>query len=303
MADEENSNTEAEHDFTEEELAMLDENERAAITGEEPGEDSDDDEPGHDDGADNGGSDDGEGEDGGDDADTGDDDTGDDDKGEGGDTDEHQEQAPPEEAPETDPVTELQTKVEGIDDQINSLGQQFEDGELDFRQYHQKLNELNNEKLSVRDEITSHRTREEVRQQENARQFENAKTRFFSTEGNDIFAKNEIAATALATAFRRVNADPANANMDYFARMQAAKDAVVESGFFGAPKDTETPKNKADKTRDGKKRDIPQTLGDMPAAESNEGGQFKHLDDLEGLELEDALARMSPEDEKRYLNS
>lgn len=62
---------------------------------------------------------------------------------------------------------------------------------------------------------------------------------------------------------------------------------------------------KPDTTRQPKLDNIPPTLGKLPVAEEGDTGktEFAHMDGLEGTAYEVALARMSPEQQERYLNS
>lgn len=47
---------------------------------------------------------------------------------------------------------------------------------------------------------------------------------------------------------------------------------------------------------------LPKTLGDVPAAaENTDGGEFAHMDKLDGMEYETAVARMTPEQRARFL--
>lgn len=48
---------------------------------------------------------------------------------------------------------------------------------------------------------------------------------------------------------------------------------------------------------------LPRTLSDVPIAEANDTGQgeFAHLDNLSGIEFERALARLTPDQQDRYL--
>jgi hypothetical protein len=50
---------------------------------------------------------------------------------------------------------------------------------------------------------------------------------------------------------------------------------------------------------------VPKTLGGLPAAaaDSPGGGEFSHLDNLTGMELESAIARLPAEQAERYLSS
>lgn len=63
----------------------------------------------------------------------------------------------------------------------------------------------------------------------------------------------------------------------------------------------------ADKGKTGKAPDLsgvpPSLRNAPPAASSDDGGEFAHLDNLKGLALERALAKLNPEQSARYLES
>jgi hypothetical protein len=49
---------------------------------------------------------------------------------------------------------------------------------------------------------------------------------------------------------------------------------------------------------------LPPTLAGVPAAaDASVGSEFAHLDGLEGTALEKALARMTPDQQERYLGA
>ncbi len=132
--------------------------------------------------------------------------------------------------------------------------------------------------------------------------------RFFSIEANKVYLGDPMISSAFNTAVKSLAADDSNNDkpMAWFLeeadRMTRERFNVPESKEDGDGKGGEKRNGK----RGGKKADrskIPPNLGDLPAADVAEtgGDEFSRLDGLEGMELEQALAKMSPSEQERYL--
>lgn len=136
---------------------------------------------------------------------------------------------------------------------------------------------------------------------------ERDQTRFLARESSKIYSE-PIMLSALDTALRQVETDPKTAGKDHLWQLEQA-DRVVR-GLFKVPTPAvaaaEAEGDKGKRTAQARQPDlskVPQTLGHLPAAEVSEtgGGEFAHLDKLDGMALEAALAKMSPEQQDRYL--
>lgn len=107
--------------------------------------------------------------------------------------------------------------------------------------------------------------------------------------------------------------DPENAQRDGSWFLKEAHEMVKTQYRIGdtKPAKSDKPGKEADKQAKPKGRapdtsNLPKTLGRMPAAADNEGsdeGEFAHIDKLTGIDRERALAKMTPEQEDRYLRS
>jgi hypothetical protein len=117
---------------------------------------------------------------------------------------------------------------------------------------------------------------------------------------------------------KRLADDPKNADKDgmWFLE-QAHKKACIELDIplkRSAPNATKTAAPAPQAKPDAKKvpnrqpdlNKVPPTLGRLPAAadgDAGEGGEFAHMDGLEGTDYEVAIARMSEDQKKRWLAS
>jgi hypothetical protein len=133
--------------------------------------------------------------------------------------------------------------------------------------------------------------------------------RFFRDEGNKVFRDNPTVRESYNAVLRELVADQENQTkaMAWFleeaakvTRERLSQALGVELPAPGGKKPS-APSGRGG----GKPRSVPPNIGDMPSADLNEtgGNEFSHLDKLSGMELEMALARLSPEEAERYLRS
>ena len=198
-----------------------------------------------------------------------------------------------------------------IDEQLASLDEQFEEGDIDTKEYRAQVRELETQKLKA--EMAS-----EFNEQSKEQQWDYAQQMFFDQAGNDVFQSDTVMRGALDASLRELYANEENAgksNMWYLT--EAAK---MVNGRLGAPASAENADDKAGDEKAagnnedpppkptventggrGKQADIPQTLSGKPQADSSSTDQFSNLDNLTGEELEVAMAGMSEAEQDRYL--
>lgn len=282
-----------EHVPTEEDLANLSEEERAALKDGEQ--------------ADKGGE--------GDEGETEDAETAG--KGEGEDRQETDEASAPERAAfiptYTFSVEELQQKETEAAQKIANLTKQFEAGDITIAQYLEQRDEIRDElqSLRIKSELRTELTEENIR---NA--WEQEQEQFFAEHPEWTLEKNPALYGALNEQVKALAADPAHANWSGSRILNEAMKEVAK--YIRPPSEDGGAKERAEgaaATKEGDEKGAgkegkekmpkpkpPQTLAHVPAAKETETGQgeFDGLDRLEGLELEKAIARMSPEQQERY---
>lgn len=312
--------------YSDEELASLSEEERAAIEADvdeaeltataspvdlPDDEEEDGDDPGTDD---EGGEDeDPEVDDAGEEGDDPDGEDAEDDAGEEQDTDDGDD--PDEESPEGDepddgdddsePV-EYDGKEEPVNpfdysdaaqEQIKDLREKLNDGELSPAEYDEQV-----------DKIKSDDYKQRMQESEN-RRWGKAVNVFLSQHKDYTQESNPTKFAALDSEVKRMAQAGEIGNMGHMQILEQAK-SNVEKAFGFIPEkpkpDAGGKKNKGQKTAKPKSKapDVP-NLGDVPAAgvenPKANNSEFAHLDKLTGVDLETALEKMTPAQQERYL--
>ena len=187
-------------------------------------------------------------------------------------------------------------RLEQIKAEQKALRQKFSDGEIDLDEYEDSRDRLSDEQLTIKSNLLKAQIAQEHTAQALQAYWESEKAEFLRREENKVYSNN-YAMAALNTAIGDLARKPENANQpaSYFLR---EGDRIVREGMgiAAAPK-------RATQSR-SKNIELPPDLGRAPSAELPETGEdheFSHLDKLSGLELERALAKMSEEQETRYL--
>lgn len=196
-----------------------------------------------------------------------------------------------------------------IDGKLGELEQKFEDGDLTAKEYREELKKLTAERETVKEVLVEVKVSRTLRQERAREQWEEAQDRFFNAPENKRFVENEILFEALNNQVIRLARDPKNAGKPGDWVLAEAKKAV-EQAFGAAPKDKkvdEPDKDAGKKPGDKPARPqrppkVPPDLGGMPAADTEQPqeGRFAHLEKLSGRALEEAVSRMSPEDQDAW---
>jgi hypothetical protein len=193
-----------------------------------------------------------------------------------------------------------------IDAALKELSQQFEQGDLDMVAYLDQRDSLRDERKDIQHNANSQK---QLWQHEQSL-FYDTNPQFHPKDGNPVLHG------AIKHVFDQLEKDPANASKTGFQLLNEAKKQVHEqlakvdvrtpapqpkggAGNGGAPHP---------RTLDGShsavaSAQLPTTLGGLPAAQEADTGknEFDQLDGLTGIEYEKALTKLSPDQQKRYL--
>lgn len=214
---------------------------------------------------------------------------------------------------------DLDDQLKKVEDDIGALDKRyFEDGEIEAREYQKQMRLIADRRadlLATKQEVALvQRTNEAAR----SAHWQSAQAKFFDDRAE--FA-NPVMHGALDAALRSLYADAKYAGADYGFLLNKAASIVHEqisaaTGGAATPAPTgnppavrQTPAAAAATARAAKAKAaiaaVPKTLGGLPTAEANpaSGDEFSHLDNLSGMELEHALAKMTPDQESRFLES
>lgn len=203
---------------------------------------------------------------------------------------------------------DLDAQVNAINDELATANEKFRGGEIEFAEFQSELARIN----TKRDELSALKIKADLAQEmnEQAAQQEWAMTvnRFMrdakKTEGIDYRA-DEAKNRDLDLFVKAIAADPANQDKTLRWFLAEAHAMVkAKHGIASAPKSSGKP---ADKPAGRKPplASVPKTLAGVPGGDGpgDVAGEFSDLDGLEGLELEDAIAKMSPAQRERWLKA
>ncbi len=185
----------------------------------------------------------------------------------------------------------FEEKIKAADEEQAGLGKLVSDGDLTIEQYHVKNKELGDQKIDL------------MRQRDDAIAWQQATDTFYEHPDNADLRTPTRMAFMNATLKTMAEAGEFK-GMDYLTMIATAGERLRQEIGLNVPQGATEDDNKEKPERRGKKApEIPKTLGDVPAADENliSDNKFAHLDRLQGEELEEAIARLSPIDQEAYL--
>lgn len=197
----------------------------------------------------------------------------------------------------------LADKITALDTRTADLIEKLETGEIDLPDFMAQKSAIDNERL----QLTLAQKQAEWAQSQNedarAQRWKWEQERFFGQEKAGIY-KDKIMLAALDASVKQLASDNAHASKPASFFLEEA-DRQVRSRFNIAG-NTKAADEKAKETKQRREPDtskLPKTLANLPAADIAETGadEFAYLDKLEGIALEQALRKLTPEQEARYL--
>jgi hypothetical protein len=207
---------------------------------------------------------------------------------------------------EHQPVVFTAAAPEDADAQITALNaqkadafKQLMDGELSPEEYSAKDSEISGQIRAIEREVTTANVATKLTLENAQRSYFEKVNRLLDAakdEGID-YRGNKVLHHALDATVKELAADPENADKPESWFLQTAHKAVKDS--FGLGKERQDPAKKTGRAPD--LSGLPPSLRNVPAAaESDDGGEFAHLNGLKGMKLEQAVAKMSPEQQQRW---
>lgn len=204
---------------------------------------------------------------------------------------------------------DFEEKLNGLTQESMELAKQFKEGDLEFDEYNQKISDIN----ARRDELNTVRIKAEIAAEMNSQSLEQqwvgTVKNFNARVAKEVdYAKDEAKAGDLDTFVKALADKPENADkpMSWFLeeghRRVKALHGIADVKTAGGDKQTsqgEPAKRKPPVDA------APKTLAQVPGSDGpgDLAGEFADLDNLEGMELEQAIARMSPAQRERYAQS
>jgi len=200
-----------------------------------------------------------------------------------------------------DPVENFDAKMVEFTEQKADLRAKFKNGDLDIDEYELAKDAVVAQEMTLRDQKTKADISAEQKDQEGKARWNWEQDRFFRDSANAIYQDKYLLA-AFDAAVRDLGGDPKCANWEGHQFLQEA-DKIIRSRF-NAPK-AEAPAVPAAKPESRKPdlRAVPKTLSNLPAAEIAQTGEvdeFAHIDRLTGVAYEHAVARLSDAERERF---
>lgn len=216
-------------------------------------------------------------------------------------------------------VENIDGRISEVDAELDALESKLDEGDLQLSEFMRESRRLNNE----RQELVADRREQEILQNTNAALYETDwNTSVANFMGDNSQFQNPIMMGALEAALKELYAEPDNVGSSHHWYLETAKRAVMEqitpqqASVENPPDNENSPQQQRRQqlaSQQGKRaqqaakdrQKVPQNLANVPASEDNPGDddEFSHLDRLEGVELEQALAKMSDAQVDRYLRA
>ena len=195
------------------------------------------------------------------------------------------------------PQLKSDVDVDAVKAEMAELKKQYEDGDLDLDQ-----DAYEEQRDALRDQIKDHEHAIRYNQQMQEQLWQYEQDLFFKQFPE--YRENVALRGALKEAFGVLDADEANqgkSGLDLLSEARLMVEQMVRQSEQ-SPEPPSPPKREM-RTPEMEKAPPPKTLAFTPPAAENETGrdEFAHLDRLQGPDLEEALAKMTPEQERRYL--
>ena len=201
-------------------------------------------------------------------------------------------------------LSAAQAKLTEIDAALDALAEKYEAGELSFKDYRRAERDLSAQQNALRTEAVKAEVYADMQRQQSLREWNSAVEAFRADPANQAFESPAII-PMMNSQLNALWQEPGIAEKSHRWVLDEAKRRVQTQlravlGVAEAKPEAKpvTPRPSAAAVT------IPPTLGRTPAALPNgAGGEFAALDSLNGIALEDALARMKPEQRDRWLDS
>jgi len=194
----------------------------------------------------------------------------------------------------------LEEKLAGLDTRTAELLEKFKSGEIELPDFMAQKGEIDAERLQLT--LAAEQARWAKSQNEDARaqRWKWEQERFFGQEKAAIY-KDPLLLAALNASVKQVAAAPENANKPSSFFLEEADRQVRKRFNMGADAGGQS----KSKTKQPDLSGVPKTLANLPSADMAETGadEFAYLDKLDGIALERALAKLTPEQEARYLGA
>lgn len=201
---------------------------------------------------------------------------------------------------------DIQAQRTAIDAKEDALDKQFDEGDITFSEHKKALRELNRERSALDRAELKAELSAEAQQAQIDNSWDAAQAAFFSAHP-EIKTDNEAQMAALDHLVRQeTKAVLEKGGAIGVPELERAYKKFKEAFNIQDPAPKQEQQQQQKQTKAPKKENVvPPNLGKLPAATANDtdDGKFAHLDRLEGTAFEDALAKLSDAQRDEYLRS
>ncbi len=198
------------------------------------------------------------------------------------------------------PVADFQEKMALLVEQKAALRVKLNEGDIALDEYEAQKDALIEQERTLHEQKLKADIAAERNEQVSQARWDWEQERFFDAKENAIYSDKYLHAALNAAVIDLAN-NPENADKKGSWVLQEA-DKLVRSRF-GMTKPEQPAALKKDEPRKPDLSVVPKTLAHLPAADiqqTGDVGEFDHLDRLTGLELEKAVSRLSESERERY---
>jgi len=201
---------------------------------------------------------------------------------------------------------DFQEQISATHDAQRDLLQRFQDGELDASEYVAELSKITEQRDALMAAKIKAEISQEMAEQASDREWQQAVHRFIArvAEDEQVDYRTDAARARDLDTFVKVLAnDPENAQQSSEWFLQEAHKLVnARRGVVTAKKDDPSPPKERPAPRKPDLKAVPKTLAHVPGSDGpgDVSDEFGNVDALEGLDLEVAIARMTPAQRDKY---
>lgn len=214
-------------------------------------------------------------------------------------------------------VTEIDSAIKEVRAQRAELKKKFNDGELEIEhdEYERQLDEFDDRLVDLRSERNKAQIfvemNEGLKRQAWKMEVRNFIKEVKKEEGIDYLADEKLQAELDKMVRLLAKDDDAEGKPGHWFLEEAhaivkARNGLVKKEEKKVPEKTAVEKAIDDRKKKLASTKVPQTLAHVPSAgdhNEEEGGEFAYLNKLSGMALERALAKLTPEQQEKYLYS
>ena len=199
---------------------------------------------------------------------------------------------------------DIDARVAALDESEAEAQRRFDDGEIDSTEFRAQMRAIGNDRMALAAARTKAEVAYEMAQQAAQQQWQDAQRalmRAASKNDGIDYAKDANRLKELDGFVRMLGSDPSNEGRSMAWFLNEAHRRVLALNGRSAGAAPAKPQTQAKPTRRNS-IEPPASLANVPGADGpgDVAGEFGDIDALEGDDLEDALARMTPAQREKY---